>query len=48
MLIRSGLALAAPIATNITNQLFSSWLFLSGDVTGLIAILSTSEVPAFQ
>ena len=48
MLIHGALAIAVPVVAKMPIDLFIGWLFLSGGIIGLSAILSTYNVPAFR
>ncbi|WP_426425579.1 HdeD family acid-resistance protein [Bradyrhizobium genosp. A] len=47
MVILGCLAIAAPVTATVAVDLYVGWLFALGGVIGLVAIVSTHDVPAF-
>lgn len=48
MLLRGGLAIVVPMVGKLPIDFVIGWVFLSGGVIGLSAILSTYDVPALR
>ena len=47
LILLGALAVAAPSIATLTVELFIGWLFVISGVTGVIAVLSSRDIPAF-